>query len=161
MTSTAPHLDVLHAPGVAPALLRRTMGHFATVGGWAPTAARDPQTTRRAGRLATQVEAARALLDRAAAVIDEIGPWPADGHEAVRGSLAVAQANAFGSEVALEVASEIIAMGGAGATDRRIGLDRHWRNARTHSVHDPVDWKYHHVGAHLLSGALPPNHGQI
>ena len=30
MTSTAPHLDVLHAPGVAPALLRGTMGHFAT-----------------------------------------------------------------------------------------------------------------------------------
>ena len=161
MTSTAPHPDVLHAPGVAPALLRRTMGHFATVGGWAPTAARDPQTTRRAGRLATQVEAARALLDRAAAVIDEIGPWPADGHEAARGSLAVAQAKAFGSEVALEVASEIFAMGGAGATDHRVGLDRHWRNARTHSVHDPVDWKYHHVGAHLLSGALPPNHGQI
>ena len=25
----------------------------------------------------------------------------------------------------------------------------------------PVDWKYHHVGAHLLSGTLPPNHGQI
>ncbi len=30
MTSTAPRLDVLRAPGVPPALLRRTMGHFAT-----------------------------------------------------------------------------------------------------------------------------------
>ncbi|HMN97834.1 MAG TPA: flavin reductase [Miltoncostaeaceae bacterium] len=30
MTSTAPQLDVLRAPGVTPALLRRTMGHFAT-----------------------------------------------------------------------------------------------------------------------------------
>jgi len=133
----------------------------AAIGGWAPTAGRDPQTTRRAGRLATRVEAARALLDHAAGVVDEIGPWPADGHEAARGSLAVAQAKAFGSEVALEVASEIFAMGGAGATDRGLGLDRHWRNARTHSVHDPVDWKYHHVGAHLLTGELPPNHGQI
>jgi SfnB family sulfur acquisition oxidoreductase len=133
----------------------------AAVAGWAPTAARDPQTTRRAGRLATRVEAARALLDHAAAVIDEIGPIPADEEEAARGSLAVAKAKAFGSEVALEVASEIFAMGGAGSTDLRLGLDRHWRNARTHSVHDPADWKYHHVGAHLLSGTLPPNHSQI
>lgn len=55
------------------------------------------------------------------------------------------------------------------AVDPRLGpaepscaaLDRHWRNARTHSVHDPVDWKYHHIGAHLLTGTPPPNHGQI
>ncbi len=35
------------------------------------------------------------------------------------------------------------------------GLDRHWRNLRTHSVHDANKWRYHAVGAHLLSGALP------
>jgi len=28
-------------------------------------------------------------------------------------------------------------------------------------VHDPVDWKYHHIGAWELSGVAPPNHGQI
>lgn len=59
------------------------------------------------------------------------------------------------------MASELFAMGGASATDRRWDLDRHWRNARTHSVHDPVDCKNHHVGAYLLSGTRPPNHGQI
>jgi alkylation response protein AidB-like acyl-CoA dehydrogenase len=125
------------------------------------TAADDPQNTRRAGRLATRVRAAEQLLAWAAATLDEIGPVPADAEEAARGSLAVAQAKAFGSEAAVEVASEIFAMGGAGSTDRRWDLDRHWRNARTHSVHDPVDWKYHHIGAHLLGGVLPPNHGQI
>ena len=40
-------------------------------------------------------------------------------------------------------------------------LSRHWRNARTHASHDPVDWKYHHVGNFLLNDVLPPNHGQL
>lgn len=40
-------------------------------------------------------------------------------------------------------------------------VDRHWRNARTHSIHDLVDWKYHHVGAYELNGTLPLNHGQL
>jgi hypothetical protein len=44
------------------------------------------------------------------------------------------------------------------AADRRLGLDRHWRNARTHSVHDPVSWKDHHLGGYLVDGRLPPNH---
>jgi hypothetical protein len=43
----------------------------------------------------------------------------------------------------------------------RTAIDRHGRNARTHSVHDPVDWKYHHIGAFQATGALPPSHGQI
>ncbi len=133
----------------------------AVLAGRARTAADDPWTVRRAGVLATRVRAAEQLLAWAARELDELGPWPADAEAAARGSLAVAQAKAFGSEVAVEVASELFAMGGASATDRRHGLDRHWRNSRTHSVHDPVDWKYHHVGAHLLSGTLPPNHGQL
>ena len=75
--------------------------------------------------------------------------------------LAVAQAKAFATEVAAEVASDLFALSGASATDERHDLSRHWRNARTHGSHDPVAWKYHHVGNYLLNGALPPNHGQI
>ena len=72
-----------------------------------------------------------------------------------------AQAKAFATEVAAEVASDLFALSGASATDERHDLSRHWRNARTHSSHDPVAWKYHHIGNYLLNGALPPNHGQI
>ena len=43
----------------------------------------------------------------------------------------------------------------------KYGFDRHWRNARTHASHDPVDWKYHHVGNFRLNHVLPPNHGQL
>lgn len=38
---------------------------------------------------------------------------------------------------------------------------RHWRNARTHASHDPVAWKYHHMGDYMLNDVLPPNHGQL
>jgi SfnB family sulfur acquisition oxidoreductase len=130
-------------------------------GGWGDTAAADPHTTLRYGRLATRVRAAETLLADAARVQDEIGRVPHDAAAAARGSIAVAQAKAFGSEVAVEVGSELFSMSGASAADEKYDLSRHWRNARTHSSHDPVDWKYHHTGAWLLGGILPPNHGQL
>jgi alkylation response protein AidB-like acyl-CoA dehydrogenase len=129
--------------------------------GWAGGATQDPHTIRRYGQLATRVRAAEALLAAAAATLDEVTRWPRDAGEAARGSLAVAQAKALGSEVAAEVASDLFALSGASAADERHDLSRHWRNARTHASHDPVDWKYHHVGNFLLNHILPPNHGQI
>jgi SfnB family sulfur acquisition oxidoreductase len=129
--------------------------------GWAATAATDVYTIARYGRLATRVRAAEALLADAAATQQEIGRRPVDAHAAGRGSIAVAEAKAFASEVAAEVASEMFALSGASAVDERYDLSRHWRNARTHASHDPVDWKYHHVGNFLLNDALPPNHGQL
>jgi Acyl-CoA dehydrogenase, C-terminal domain len=63
--------------------------------------------------------------------------------------------------VAAEVASDMFSLSGASAADERYDLSRHWRNARTHASHDPVAWKYHHIGNYLLNDVLPPNHGQI
>ncbi len=129
--------------------------------GWAGSASTDPHTIRRYGELATKVAAAEALLAAAAATLDEVTRFPRDAAEAARGSLAVAQAKAFGSAVAIEVASDLFTLSGASAADERHDLSRHWRNARTHASHDPSDWKYHHVGNFLLNHVLPPNHGQI
>jgi SfnB family sulfur acquisition oxidoreductase len=130
-------------------------------GGWAPNAAEDPHTIRLFGSLATKVRAAEALLAYAASVLDDVGRAPLDAASAARGSIAVAEAKAFASEVAVQVASDLFSLSGASAADERYDLSRHWRNARTHASHDPVAWKYHHVGNYLLSGVLPPNHGQI
>jgi SfnB family sulfur acquisition oxidoreductase len=130
-------------------------------GGWAQRASDDPHVIYRYGRLATRVRAAEGLLAAAAATLDEVTRWPADAPAAARGSVAVAQAKAFGSEVAVEVASDLFALSGASGTDERHDLSRHWRNARTHASHDPADWKYHHVGNYLLNNAHPPNHGQV
>jgi SfnB family sulfur acquisition oxidoreductase len=129
--------------------------------GQASTACDDPHVLFRFGQLATRTRAAVQLLRWAADELGELGLAPADAEAAARGSIAVAQAKAFASEVAVDVTSQVFALTGAGGTDRRFALDRHWRNARTHSVHDPVDWKYHHIGAWELAGVAPPNHGQI
>jgi alkylation response protein AidB-like acyl-CoA dehydrogenase len=121
----------------------------------------DPHTIQRFGRLATRVRAAETLLADAAREQDEIGRVPRDADAAASGSAAVAQAKAYACEVAVEVATELFAMSGASAADEKYDLSRHWRNARTHSSHDPVDWKYHHAGNWLLAGVHPPNHGQL
>jgi alkylation response protein AidB-like acyl-CoA dehydrogenase len=94
-------------------------------------------------------------------VQQEIGRVPADEDAAARGSIAVAQAKALACETAVHVGSELFSMAGASAADEKHDLSRHWRNARTHSSHDPVDWKYHHTGNWLLSAVRPPNHGQL
>jgi len=129
--------------------------------GHADTAGADPHTVYRFGQLATRVRAAGALLASAAATLDEIGRVPADAAGAARGSIAVAQAKAFASDVATEVASGLFELSGASAADEKHDLSRHWRNARTHASHDPVSWKYHHIGNFMLNDVAPPNHGQL
>jgi len=40
-------------------------------------------------------------------------------------------------------------------------MDRYWRDARTHTLHDPVRWKYNAVGRYYLNGTQPPLHSWI
>jgi len=129
--------------------------------GLAGRASADPHTIHQFGALATKVAAAEALLRSAAQAQESVGQVPASAAGAARASIAIAQAKAFGSEVAAEVATEMFALSGASATDEKYDLSRHWRNARTHASHDPVSWKYHHIGNYLLNDELPPNHGQF
>jgi SfnB family sulfur acquisition oxidoreductase len=121
----------------------------------------DPYALHRLGENGARVSAAEALLERAARHVEATALRPADERTAAAASLAVAEAKAFASDAAVQAATDLFAIGGTSSTDRRLGLDRHWRNARTHSVHDPVAWKYHHLGGYLVDGRLPPNHGQL
>ena len=100
-------------------------------------------------------------MAQAAATLEEVGRRAARRRRGGPRLVAVAQAKAFGSEVAVEVASDLFSLSGASAADERHDLSRHWRNARTHASHDPADWKYHHVGNYLLNDVPPPNHGQV
>ena len=58
-------------------------------------------------------------------------------------------------------AAALFELGGSQATLAEHNLDRHWRNARVHTLHDPVRWKYHAVGAYRLNGTLPARHSWI
>ncbi len=119
-------------------------------------AADDPQLLQLAGQLATQVRAAEALLGDAARAIDAAERRPGDLDAIAHARLQTAAAKAFGGTTALEVATAIFDFSGASAADRRFGLDRHWRNARTHTLHDPARAKYHHLGRHQVHAAAPP-----
>ena len=125
-------------------------------------AADEPHIVLRFGQLATRVHAAQELLRKAGRVLDDAEKeQPVSEQAAADASLAVAEAKAFAGDVALEVANELFALAGTSATDEKYNLDRHWRNARTHTLHDPNRWKYVHVGNYLVNGTLPPNHGVL
>ncbi|WP_434740563.1 SfnB family sulfur acquisition oxidoreductase [Micromonospora sp. SH-82] len=108
------------------------------------------------GRQAVQVRAARALLERAADAVDTAEADPVlDAGRVAEASLAVAAARAFTAETAVTTASELFSYAGTSATDEEHGLDRFWRDARTHTLHDPTRWKHHHIGNHVLNGVAP------
>jgi alkylation response protein AidB-like acyl-CoA dehydrogenase len=60
-------------------------------------------------------------------------------------------------ELALKSGSLLFDVGGASAAKRSTNLDRHWRNARTLSSHNPLAHKNRSIGDLELNGApLPP-----
>ena len=70
-------------------------------------------------------------------------------------SVHVSEAKALATEVSLEVSERIFQICGAGATVAKYGMDRFWRDARTLTLHDPVDYKYRLVGEWVLNGIDP------
>ena len=53
------------------------------------------------------------------------------------------------TETALAATNKLFELVGTRATLSELNLDRHWRNARTHTLHDPVRWKYAILGNYL------------
>ncbi|MCQ2992893.1 SfnB family sulfur acquisition oxidoreductase [Pseudomonas syringae] len=113
------------------------------------------------GKLKLELHAAEALLREAAKVLDEVTAGPIDEFSAARASIAVARAKVLTTEVSLLASEKLFELAGSRATLAEFNLDRHWRNARVHTLHDPVRWKYHAVGAWHLNGTLPARHSWI
>ena len=121
----------------------------------------DPFVVADIGRLKLELHAAQALLRKAARVLDQIGQAPVDAAVAGQASIAVAEAKVITTEIALQASEKLFELAGSRATLAEFNLDRHWRNARVHTLHDPVRWKYHAVGAYHLNGSLPARHSWI
>ncbi|ARI55169.1 MULTISPECIES: acyl-CoA dehydrogenase family protein [unclassified Streptomyces] len=109
------------------------------------------------GDLTAKLWAVEALADAVAAEGQRLHDAPDEVTEQARGEfeVRVAAAKARATEVALEVTSRIFEVTGARATASAEGLDRFWRNIRTHTLHDPVAYKRREVGRHVLTGELP------
>ncbi len=123
-------------------------------------ASEDPLTLDRIGRLAARLSAGDALLAVAGEAVD-IAQREASAENVARASIEVAKARAWTTEVSLEASNLLFELGGSRASLREHHFDRHWRNARTHTLHDPVRWKYPAIGNYLLNDVLPPRRGTI
>ena len=124
------------------------------------TAAEDPLVIQRFGELAIRVRAAEALLAQAADAVDAARGDLTD-ESAAAASIAVATAKAFADPVAVELGSAVFEVSGTRSSLDGLNLHRHWRNARTHTLHDPSRWKVQHIGRYVLSGTPPPRHGLL
>lgn len=110
------------------------------------------------GRLQSQLWAAEALADDAAREISALLHAEREaltpeqrGHAAVR----IAAVKQLATDVALEAGTKVFELTGARATSNKVGLDIFWRNARTHTLHDPVAYKRREVGVYALLGEVP------
>ncbi|NUP28926.1 MAG: SfnB family sulfur acquisition oxidoreductase [Nocardia sp.] len=118
----------------------------------------DPLLIQRFGELAVAVSAAEATLAVAGAAVDAALGVPERVADA---SIAVATAKVLADRAATEVSSALFETGGTRSAADDLNLHHFWRNARTHTLHDPVRWKYQHIGRTLLHGSPPPLHGVI
>ena len=114
----------------------------------------DPLLLHRLGQLHARFHAAEALSLRAACSVDAAGFRP-DATAAAHAAVLVGEAKAFAEDVAVEIASELFALLGSSASDEALNLDRHWRNARVHTIHDANQWRYHAAGNWFLNGVAP------
>jgi len=120
----------------------------------------DPTVINIAGELTVTVRGAQALLAEAARQVDAAR---ADLTEdtCAAAAIAVAVAKVAAVRASLEATSTLFDLGGTRSASGSANLSRYWRDARTHTLHDPTRWKLQHIGRYTLSGTKPPRHGQL
>jgi SfnB family sulfur acquisition oxidoreductase len=118
----------------------------------------DPLTLYNLGNVLIQVHAAEALLRRAGEFIDRANDSGLEEAKVVEASIAVAEVKALATEASLLATNKLFELAGTKSTLQEFNYDRHWRNARAHTLHDPVRWKYYAVGNYFLNGVNPPRH---
>ena len=117
----------------------------------------DPYTIQAVGDLTLRLHAAEALLEKAGSAVDRAVADPT-AESVAKAQIAVAEAKVLSTEIALQATNKLFELAGTRSTLGVHNLDRHWRNARTHTLHDPVRWKYAILGNYALNGVNPPLH---
>ena len=120
----------------------------------------DPLTIQELGKLQYQLHAAEALMERSALKVDRAAAG-LDDETVTAAALAVAEAKIAATEISIQATNKLFELAGTQSTLDKYGLDRHWRNARVHTLHDPVRWKYYALGNYYLNGVPPPRHAWI
>ncbi len=120
-------------------------------------AAQDPYTIQAVGDLHLRANAAEAVLDLAGLAVDAAVKAPS-AQSVAHAQIKTAEAKVLTTEIAIQATNKLFELAGTRSTLAEHNLDRHWRNARTHTLHDPVRWKYAILGNYYLNGVNPPLH---
>lgn len=164
-TLTGPLSQIIQAGidlGIARTAIRETIEFVRTkarpwIDSNVEKASEDPLTISQVGDLEIRLHAAEALLQQAARMLDEAEEIPAETTVA-KVSIAVAEAKLVTTEIAILATNKLFELAGTQSTLGKYNLDRHWRNARTHTLDDPVRWKYYAIGNYYLNNVNPPRY---
>lgn len=117
----------------------------------------DPYVLRHYGEFWVGLEGVRLLIERAAGLLDDA--WRKEhalgSEERAQLALAIATAKVAATRTGLDLCTRLFEVTGARATHASLRFDRHWRNLRTQTLHDPVDYKIHELGDWALNGTRP------
>jgi alkylation response protein AidB-like acyl-CoA dehydrogenase len=119
----------------------------------------DPLVQQVIGKLSSAAFTARAAVLAVADILDEVlvdSTSAQDPELLDRAELAAAQAQLTVIDLVLTATTQLFEVGGASITSESLRLDRHWRNARTISTHNPSIFKSQAIGAYVLNGTELP-----
>lgn len=132
-----------------------------------PRSAQDPQVLAVVGRARGAAYSAAAIALQAAASLERAFASHFAGDEAAEeranaiAELETAQAQTVVTNLILDASTTLFDALGASATRKPLGLDRHWRNVRTLSSHNPRIYKDRIIGDFAVNGTLPPYQWRI
>ncbi len=121
------------------------------------SASLDPYILHHYGEFWVELQAAIGLANQAAQKVQSA--WNKDIYLtfAERGEVAIAvfAAKALATRVGIDITNRIFEVTGTRATSTKYGFDRYWRDLRTFTLHDPLDYKLKAIGDWVLNDHLP------
>lgn len=167
-TTRGPFSQIIHVAidvGIARAAINETVQFVKTrsrpwIDANVESASEDPLTVYQVGELHYRLHVAESLMERAALKVDQAAA-ALDEPTVTAAALAVAEAKIGATDIAILATNKLFELSGSQSTLEKYQLDRHWRNARVHTLHDPVRWKYHAIGNYYLNEITPPRHAWL
>lgn len=124
------------------------------------SATKDPYILQHYGKIWVDLQAATYLTEQAGELLQAAWEreWSLTSEQRGECALLVAAAKVVATKAGLDITNRIFEVMGARATSAKYGFDRYWRNLRTFTLHDPVDYKIQDIGNWALNDELPkPN----
>lgn len=120
-------------------------------------AVNDPFTQKHFAEFYVQLESVRLLTNKAIETLQHAWNQAENLTAEQRGevSIAIATAKIAATNTSLYITQNIFQVMGARATTAQLNIDRFWRNVRTQTLHDPIDYKYQEVGEWVLTDKVP------